>query len=242
VGAFSKRTGATIPCSNGNRSPLSASPTKECAITKRDAESSPPARRRRDRQATEAAFIVAATEIFGERGFEATTTKAVAQRAGYSEALIQLYFGGKEGLLLAVIQNEGGGEAEMVDFYARPLAADLVSEARETLAFTIDTLVRRATGLRIVLARVLVDPKFKEGFNYSTVRNMAKHALAARLLQHRDCGRLRSDVDSETAAELLISLGFQLGFIHGDILGQSAVERSRLAESYATFFGRAMSS
>lgn len=205
-------------------------------------EISPPGRRRRDRQATEAAFIAAATKIFGERGFEATTTKAVAQQAGYSEALIQLYFGGKEGLLLAVIQNEGGGEAEMADFYARPLSADLTSEARETLIFTIDTLVRRATGLRIVIARVLVDPKFKEGFNYATARNMAKRALAARLKQHRDRGRLRSDVDPEIAAELLISLAFQLGFIHADILGQSVVERSRLAESYAAFFGRAMSS
>lgn len=130
----------------------------------------------------------------------------------------------------------------MADFYARPLAADLVSEARETLAFTIDTLVRRATGLRIVLARVLVDPNFKQGFNDATVRNMAKHGLAARLQQHRDCGRLRSDVDSETAAELLISLGFQLGFIHAEILGQSAMERNRLAEAYAVFFGRAMTS
>lgn len=202
----------------------------------------PPLRkRRRNRQATEVALIAAATQIFSERGFEATTTKAVAQQAGYSEALIQLYFGGKDGLLLAVIQNEGGGEAEMVEFYARPLSADLMSEARETLTFTIDVLVRRATGLRIVLARVLVDPKFKDGFNHATVRNVAKRALAARLEQHRDCGRLRSDVDPETAAELLISLAFQLGFIHGDILGGSATERSRLAESYAAFFERAMS-
>ena len=216
--------------------------TKEYAITKCDAESSPPARRRRDRRGTEATFIAAATKIFGERGFEATTTKAVAQQAGYSEALIQLYFGGKEGLLLAVIQNEGGGEAEIADFYARPLSADLISEAREMLTFTINVLVRRATGLRIVLARVLVDPDFKEGFNHATVRKMAKRALAARLQQHRDRGRLRSEVDPETAAELLISLAFQLGFIHGDILGQSAAERSRLAESYAAFFGRAMSS
>lgn len=207
-----------------------------------DTDISPPSRRRRDRQATEAVFVAAATEIFAARGFEATTTKAVAQRAGYSEALIQLYFGGKEGLLLAVIQNEGGGEAEMANFYARPLSADLMLEARETLTFMIDVLLRRATGLRIVLARVLVDPNFKDGFNHATVRNVAKRALASRLEQHRDRGRLRSDVDPEIAAELLISLAFQLGFIHGGILGQSATERSRLAESYAAFFGRAMSS
>lgn len=218
------------------------SPNKGVTHITRDTEISPPGRRPRDRQATEAAFIAAATMIFGERGFEATTTKAVAQRAGYSEALIQLYFGGKEGLLLAVIQNEGGGEAEMADFYARPLSADLVSEARETLTFTIDALVRRATGLRIVLARVLVDPNFKDDFNHATVRNLAKRALSARLKQHRDHGRLRSDVDPEVGAELLISLAFQLGFIHGDILGQSNTERSRLAESYSAFFGRAMSS
>lgn len=215
--------------------------TKEPAITTRDLETSPPGRRRRDRPATEAAFIAAATKVFGERGFEATTTKAIAQQAGYSEALIQQYFGGKEGLLLAVIQHEGGGEAEMADFYARPLAADLMAEARETLSFAIDTLGRRATGLRIVLARVLVDPDFKGGFNQATVRNVAKRALVGRLQQHGDLGRLQSDADPESAAELLISLAFQLGFVHGDILGRSAAERDRLAEFYAGFFGRAMS-
>lgn len=214
--------------------------TKEHAITTRDVETS--GRRRRDRHATEAAFIAAATSIFGQRGFEATTTKAVAQRAGYSEALIQQYFGGKEGLLLAVIQHEGGGETEMADFYDRPLAADLVSEARETLSFAIDTLGRRATGLRIVLARVLVDPNFKNGFNQATVRNLAKRALVVRLQQHRDLGRLHSAADPEAAAELLISLAFQLGFVHSDILGQSVAERGRLAEAYAALFGRAMSS
>jgi hypothetical protein len=144
--------------------------------------------------------------------------------------------------LLAVIQHEGGGEAEMIEFYARPLAADLVSEARETLSFAIDTLVRRTTGLRIVLARVLVDRNFKDGFNRATVRNTAKRALSVRLQQHRDHGRLRPDADPDTAAELLISLAFQLGFVHGDILGRGVNERDRLAESYAVFFGRAMSS
>jgi AcrR family transcriptional regulator len=53
--------------------------------------------------------MAAATEVFAERGFEAATTKLVAQRAGYSEALIQNYFGGKEGPLLAVLKAEGGG-------------------------------------------------------------------------------------------------------------------------------------
>ncbi|QYE37126.1 TetR/AcrR family transcriptional regulator (plasmid) [Polymorphobacter sp. PAMC 29334] len=199
----------------------------------------PTAPRRRDRQATEAAFIAAATEIFAERGFEATTTKAVARQAGYSEALIQLYFGGKEGLLLAVIQNEGGGENELSEFNARPLADDLESEARETLAFMIDLLVRRASGLRIVLARVLVDPKFKDGFNCATVRKNAKRALIARLERHRDLGRFRPDADPAASAELLVSLGFQLGFIHGEILGGSSVDRDQLAGSFAALFGRA---
>ncbi|MFD9864066.1 TetR/AcrR family transcriptional regulator [Streptomyces alboflavus] len=44
----------------------------------------------------------AALELFAERGFEATSTRAVAAAAGLSPALVTKHFGSKEGLRAAV--------------------------------------------------------------------------------------------------------------------------------------------
>lgn len=48
---------------------------------------------------TREAILAAARELFAERGFEATTMRAVAGRAGVDAALIHHYFGTKDGLL-----------------------------------------------------------------------------------------------------------------------------------------------
>ena len=59
--------------------------------------------RRRDKEATKAALLAAGVQVFAERGYDAATTREVAQAAGVNEQLIQRYFGGKAGLLLAII-------------------------------------------------------------------------------------------------------------------------------------------
>jgi AcrR family transcriptional regulator len=48
------------------------------------------------------ALVRAAVDVFGESGLEAATTRDIAQRAEQNIAAIAYYFGGKEGLYLAV--------------------------------------------------------------------------------------------------------------------------------------------
>jgi AcrR family transcriptional regulator len=49
------------------------------------------------------AILVAARELFAENGFERTTLRAVAERAGVDQALIAHYFSNKDGLLAAAL-------------------------------------------------------------------------------------------------------------------------------------------
>jgi TetR/AcrR family transcriptional regulator, regulator of cefoperazone and chloramphenicol sensitivity len=49
-------------------------------------------------------LIEAGLEIFGAFNLEGATTRQLAERAGVNQAAIPYYFGGKEGLYLAVIQ------------------------------------------------------------------------------------------------------------------------------------------
>lgn len=53
-------------------------------------------------------LLAAAQELFAERGYERTTTRDVAERAGVDATLIARYFGSKAGLYLAALRAELG--------------------------------------------------------------------------------------------------------------------------------------
>lgn len=65
--------------------------------------------RRRGRRAggedTKAALLAAAREVFMQRGYEGATVRSIAARAGVDAAMVNHWFGGKEGLFAkAVLQ------------------------------------------------------------------------------------------------------------------------------------------
>ena len=60
--------------------------------------------RRSSSQQTRAALIAAGLRLFGEKGFDATSTRDIAAAANTNIASIAYHFGGKEGLRLACAQ------------------------------------------------------------------------------------------------------------------------------------------
>ncbi|MFJ2897775.1 TetR/AcrR family transcriptional regulator [Streptomyces sp. NPDC087218] len=63
--------------------------------------------RRRDSAATRQRLLEAARDLFAERGYEATTVRSIAERAGANQALLFRYFGSKQGLLTEVVAQGG---------------------------------------------------------------------------------------------------------------------------------------
>lgn len=57
------------------------------------------------RRRTEDAILTAARELFAERGFQATTIRAVAAVAGIDPALVMQHFGNKDGLFAAAARS-----------------------------------------------------------------------------------------------------------------------------------------
>ncbi len=53
---------------------------------------------------TRAALIDAGIALFGERGYQATSLKTIAEHASITHGVIPFHFGSKEGLLLAVVE------------------------------------------------------------------------------------------------------------------------------------------
>lgn len=64
--------------------------------------------RRRGRRAggedTRAALVEAAREVFAEQGFQGATVRTIAARAGVDAAMVNHWFGGKQGLFAATVQ------------------------------------------------------------------------------------------------------------------------------------------
>src|SRR5690348_1146815 len=60
--------------------------------------------RRRGRPDTRETILAAALDVFGERGFDGASIRAIAAAAGVDPALVHHYFGTKEKLFLATVQ------------------------------------------------------------------------------------------------------------------------------------------
>src|SRR3954467_2954864 len=72
-------------------------------------------RRSRDAAASRRALLHAAGEMFHEGGSEGAKVRDIGERAQVDPALIARYFGGKEGLYLAVLAEEGADDEGPMD-------------------------------------------------------------------------------------------------------------------------------
>src|SRR6185437_5869252 len=64
-----------------------------------------PAARRRDAEATRAAILAAAKKHFATSGYDGAYLRDIAADAGADAALINRYFGGKDGLFAAALKD-----------------------------------------------------------------------------------------------------------------------------------------
>lgn len=88
----------------------------------------PEDKRRSKGEATRMALLEAALVLFGERGFEGTSTRDIAGLAGCNQGLISFHFGGKEGLYDAartvIFDNLGSIVRPMTHRLEEALAAE----------------------------------------------------------------------------------------------------------------------
>jgi len=120
---------------------------------------------RRDRQAaqTRRDVVAAATELFGEVGWTATTIAAVAQRADVSPETIYKAFGSKKMLLKAALDVSLAGDDEPVSVAAR-LDEEALStgpihdRVRALVEFTVDVHARTSGLWHSVVEAAASDP------------------------------------------------------------------------------------
>lgn len=106
-----------------------------------------------DPDQTKSKILTAADALFGELGFDVTTTRDIAQRSGVNKALIHYHFGTKDDLLEAVLEGYYGrlGEAMQAALARRPSLAEQVEDLLDTYA---DFLAENRSFTRIVQREV----------------------------------------------------------------------------------------
>jgi AcrR family transcriptional regulator len=178
-----------------------------------------PPGRRRDADDTRRRLIQAATQLFSKMGYEATTTKLIAKRAGVNEALIQRYFDSKAGLLLAVYR-ELNAES---DFETREhergatLEEDLVNFLKLRVELTRD----KEREIRLIVSRAIVDPTLAMEIAQRVCRG-GMPSLAKRLEELQAEGKVRGDIDLDPLGHVVSSIAFMLAFFTQLVFQQPA--------------------
>ena len=176
-------------------------------------------------------LIMAATKLFARRGYEATRTADIAAHAGCAEGLIHRYFGGKKGLLLALIQRRVSQEVvELKD--QLPLAPTLEEEVLQLVAWEVRNMWRDRDFLRVIISRALVEPRAGKLLSQA---DLSRHvpAFVQRLKQFRQRQPLSKD-EMEALAQLIKTIGLVFGFMRPVLLQQDR----RTAASMATMIAK----
>ncbi len=77
-------------------------------VTRSVISDTPPIGRAERRARTRAAILTAARTVFGDCGYQGTTIRAIASRAGVDPALVMQHFGSKEALFVSAAEIELG--------------------------------------------------------------------------------------------------------------------------------------
>ena len=194
---------------------------------------------KRDKQRRQRSLIEAANAVFAEHGYDAATTRQVAERAGCSEGLIHRYFGGKRGLLLAVMESKA---AEVLDEFssALPDRDNVQEDIEQALLWPLGVLWEHRDFMRVSVAQATIDPELGHSVA-GRIHNQRVSLILEKLRRHKEAGRIRADVDLEALAQAVAGFGFMLGFMGQVVIGMDREYARRITIAFASLLTRGIS-
>jgi AcrR family transcriptional regulator len=199
----------------------------------------PPQPGKRDKQRRQRSLIEAANAVFAEHGYDAATTREVAERAGCSEGLIHRYFGGKRGLLMAVVESKA---AAVLDEFSSALPGrdNVQEDIEQALLWPLGVLWEHRDFMRVSVAQATIDPELGRSVA-GRIHNQRVSLVLEKLRRHKEAGRIRPDVDLEAVAQAVAGFGFMLGFMGQVVLDMDREYVQRIAVAFASQLTRGIS-
>lgn len=152
-------------------------------------------RRVRNKVDKQARIAAAARALFEERGFEATTIRAIAEQAGVATGTVLLYGESKAELLSGLFVEE---LAEILDAQERTLdpAAPLEDQLAHLFFGLLDRYAAHPALSRVYVKETLFQSPSAQAERYEAITA----AFLVRLTGLVACARLRTDVDPPAVA------------------------------------------
>jgi TetR/AcrR family transcriptional regulator, fatty acid metabolism regulator protein len=158
-------------------------------------------RARLPREQRVAAILRGARELFGERGYEHTSTADIAQRAGVVEGTLYRYFPSKRALLVKVVENF---YAQILADYERQLQG--VRGTWNRLRFLIwkhlSVLHDEPAMCRLIVHELRPSPQYRQSIVFELNRRYTERTLAV-IKEGIGSGELRGDVPLRVVRDLI---------------------------------------
>ena len=191
--------------------------------------------KKRDRKATEQALRLAASRLFAEKGYENTRTLEIAKEAGANEALIGRYFGGKEGLLISIMKDEGalevealpGNECGKLDSFPEVNVGTDFKKAMDIFFKNgLKSFESCQEFIKIGASRALVDPEMAEVLRKKIIDQKLPD-MVKNLHTYPALAKMKK-ADVQAIALLLMSVNFNMNFMGRRIynMGDGQVDRA----------------
>ncbi|MEO6013536.1 MAG: TetR/AcrR family transcriptional regulator [Devosia sp.] len=162
----------------------------------------------RDPEGTKATILASATREFTEKGFGGARIDAIATRAKINKRMLYHYFGGKEALYLAVLENAyaaiRSAEAKLDLAHREPEDA-----LRELVLFTFHYFLDHPEFMSLLGTENLLQAKFlRRSDRIAEVNSPIIEELTDVLARGAEAGLFRKDADALYVYLTMAALGF----------------------------------
>ena len=149
-------------------------------------------------------ILEAALELFGQKGFEATTVSAICEAAGVSEATLYEYFESKEKVLFSIAELYTRREVERLQ-QIRDYLHDPREKLRAIIQAYLEFYQRNPLYTSVALLTLKANRNFAGSAAYQVVREASRPIVEA-FHEGVEAGIFRSDIDGYLVRNMV--LGF----------------------------------
>lgn len=172
-------------------------------------------------------ILRAASELFAERGYAATSVREIASMAGCTKPALYYYFQGKEALFLETLRFESDWVAETMAEVVnvdQPMRDRLIGG----MQLFLDQLSSNARGMRLLMRAELWPDEGQPEYDFQSVRKRLFDMIEMILEAGIQEGTLRADIDRDDATYALVGIfGERLQqWLRGDALPENFPERA----------------
>ena len=159
---------------------------------------------------TKERIIAAASKVLAEKGYEATTLREISREAQAAPGLVHYYFGGKDELLVEVLQAAGRRFHQRMERLVQEVPAERSLEAfltqlHERVELEPEVYRLRYESFSLGLHNPLIEPRVRERL---AQRRDELGSVIAKVLENSEMteGAQRSSLDPTLLAALLLSI------------------------------------